>query len=345
MYTEMGIANTLVFCGVISAILCAMALVISEESSWKGQIQLLVLMAGVMQFYIPWFTSQAMVFMGKHPMREQYIDLNQSTAQDSFGVKMSRPLAFEVGCWGLAVMTQHCLGGLLCIPSRFSVSWLSKKRAAMLARLGGLTEAGWELQDLSSRFYAFNFGGKEGRDKNPVAGLIFLGLHHALGLGMVIPMNVLYGDSQAYHEMIFNMQFCSMISNLVQQYGYTLDTETSSGLWKKKLCSLCTWMGICYSRAFRFIPLALAMLTTVRNDGRTCFFFCSCAALGAMGVINALYLFDSTKKVLKFVPRKHLLQSRLELEQKGNIKAPSSLEEYVVVKSAPSPASLRHRKT
>eukprot|EP00639_Heterosigma_akashiwo_P002633 CAMPEP_0194581266 /NCGR_PEP_ID=MMETSP0292-20121207/14774_1 /TAXON_ID=39354 /ORGANISM="Heterosigma akashiwo, Strain CCMP2393" /LENGTH=156 /DNA_ID=CAMNT_0039434929 /DNA_START=1 /DNA_END=468 /DNA_ORIENTATION=+ len=156
--------------------------------------------------------------MGKHPMREQYIDLNQSTAQDSFGVKMSRPLAFEVGCWGLA-------------PSRFSVSWLSKKRAAMLARLGGLTEAGWELQDLSSRFYAFNFGGKEGRDKNPVAGLIFLGLHHALGLGMVIPMNVLYGDSQAYHEMIFNMQFCSMISNLVQQYGYTLDTETSSGLW------------------------------------------------------------------------------------------------------------------
>lgn len=309
------------------SILEQMTSLFPEERSWGGQLLILISMAACMQVYIPWATGKVMEWMSKHPMREQYIDINQSTAQNSFGVKISRSLAFELGCWTVVVLTQHMVGGLLCLPSILQSPWISQKNSAMFVRLGGLTETGYEFQDLSSRLYAFNFGGEEGRKKNPVAGLMILGLHHILGLSMVIPMNVLYGDLWPYHELIFNLQICSVISLGIQQYGYTLDISTSWGLWKMQLYSLITWAGIVYSRIYRFIPLACTLLVTVREDGYTSFFFCACIALGAMSLTNLLYFLDATAKVLKFVLTKHDHQSTAisRAAFMGQIKAPSSV--------------------
>jgi len=41
--------------------------------------------------------------------------------------------------------------------------------------------------------------------------LIFLFLHHSLGLGLGVPFNILYPDDALVHELVFLLQFAAAV--------------------------------------------------------------------------------------------------------------------------------------
>ena len=46
---------------------------------------------------------------------------------------------------------------------------------------------------------------------NPPSLLIFLFLHHSLGLGLGVPFNILYPDDALVHELVFLLQFAAAV--------------------------------------------------------------------------------------------------------------------------------------
>merc|ERR1719487_1429437 len=101
---------------------------------------------------------------------------------------------FSFVCRMLAVLLQHGLGGLLCIPAVLGFEGL----AAAAARHGALSEAGWELSDTIQRLWQVTLGSARDRAENPPHLLAFIVVHHLMGLGMVIPINLSYGSSPVY---------------------------------------------------------------------------------------------------------------------------------------------------
>lgn len=73
------------------------------------------------------------------------------------------------------------------------------------------------------------FGGEAGRAKNPAALMTIMCIHHAMGLCMVIPMNMYFNNNSHYHEFVFLLQFAAFFALGLSNYGYTLDITTVSG--------------------------------------------------------------------------------------------------------------------
>lgn len=107
-----------------------------------------------------------------------------------------------------------------------------------MAGHGALCEAGWELQDLATRAWQLTFGGEDGKAKNPVALVVIMCIHHAMGLCMIIPMNIHHSSNPSYHEFVFLLQFAAFVALGAGNYGSSLDIETTSGLFQMKI--VCT---------------------------------------------------------------------------------------------------------
>merc|ERR1712232_434435 len=116
-----------------------------------------------------------------------------------------------------AIIVQHLLGGLLCLPSLVSSAGAV---FSSLACHGALCEAGWELQDIVTRVSQRLCQGEKGKRQNPGSLLAVLCVHHAMGLSMVIPMNLLYHDDKHYHEFVFLLQAAAFAAMMLQSYGY-----------------------------------------------------------------------------------------------------------------------------
>merc|ERR1712023_514681 len=117
---------------------------------------------------------------------------------------------------------------------------------------GALCEAGWELQDILSRISQRLFQGEKGRNENPLSLLAILFVHHAMGLSMVVPMNLLYHDNKYYHEFVFLLQAAAFAAMMLQSYGYTLDVKTRKGLSQMIVTIIMSSLLILYSRVLRF---------------------------------------------------------------------------------------------
>ena len=76
-------------------------------------------------------------------------------------------------------------------PSAFGIG-LTGNFSAVLAAHAGLSEMGWEIQDLITRCYEIVFGGERGRKLNPLALMLLLVSHHSAACTAVIPMNIYY---------------------------------------------------------------------------------------------------------------------------------------------------------
>lgn len=204
----------------------------------------------------------------------------------------------DFGSAFLAVILQHGLGGAMCLPS---VLGCRGSIAGALARHGALCEAGWELQDLAQRFWQVSVGGEEGRARNPPMLLLFTCIHHVLGLSMVIPMNLAYGSHRLYHEMVFQLQGAAFIALASQSYGWTLDTDTASGLRRLRRSSGLVLVVYLWSRLLRYWPLALSCLHELYVDGNFKMVSCAAPALCLMGFLNLVLVRDAAKKFIKFV--------------------------------------------
>lgn len=237
------------------------------------------------------------------PWCEQWIRLNQKTFKTAYGVefKTSKEM-FEFGCLFLAIICQHAVGGALCIPS--VLGWKGQVVNAMACH-GALCEAGWELQDMIERIYQLIFGGAAGRAKNPTPLLVLLSVHHAMGLSMVIPMNIFYGSNPYYHEFVFLLQGAAFVALASQNYGFTLDVKTASGLKQMKMCVTITLLVTLWSRLLRYSFVGYTLICTYRADGNSVMLYMGSSVLALMGTLNALMVMDAIGKFSKFIKMKH----------------------------------------
>ena len=101
------------------------------------------------------------------------------------------------------ILVQHCVGGMLSLPSVLGMSYLFPAGVtAAMARHGALCEIGFEIQDTLLRTWQIVFGGEIGRKRNPLSMMVIQLMHHSLAFCLVIPLNIYYPDNVWYHEGI-----------------------------------------------------------------------------------------------------------------------------------------------
>ena len=310
--------------------------------------------------------------------------------------------AFDFACLFVGIITQHAIGGALCCASVFNLASVSL--ATTLAGHGAMCEVGWELQDVVVRAYQLVFGGSGGKAKNPTPLLVILAIHHSMGLGMAIPMNLSFASEPYYHEsknapitpalaphavsgfverggplarlkahaplvrssppcppmpshaltsphipshpltcaltcphmsshgmpshvladiltrpllaalmracgtcaVVFLLQFAAAFALMTQNYGYTLDTKTASGLLRMKMAVTLTLIVMIYSRVLRFAYCGYQLLCIAYASGNTHLFFGGSIVVVLMSLLNILFVSDAAGKFSKFMKLKHI---------------------------------------
>merc|ERR1712066_55792 len=134
-----------------------------------------------------------------------------------------------------------------------------------------------------------------------------------MGMGMVVPMNIVYRDNCHYHEFIFLLQGAAFVACMSQNYGYTLDIKTLSGLRQMKVCVTVTLLTMVYSRFLRYAFVGYKLISTFHADGRTMMLCGGGLVLGLMGLLNILFVMDAVGKFSKFI---HLSYSDEDLQPK-----------------------------
>lgn len=283
-----------------------------SEGTLETQLMLVVIWATIWYFVIMYSAKHVVEpYVASKPWKDQWVNLNDKTARASFFIHFkTKAEVFEFACLFLAILSQHAVGGILCVPSLVGVSGSA---VAAMACHGGLCEAGWELQDCLVRIYQILFGGESGKAKNPPALMVIFGLHHAMGLSMVIPMNIVYRDNVYYHELVFLLQGAAFVAMASQNYGYTLDVKTASGLTQMKVCTGVTLATMLWSRALRYAMIGYKLITAMHADGNSKMLCMGAVVLGLMGLLNILFVLDSIGKFVKFMKMHHENESNAPL--------------------------------
>jgi hypothetical protein len=265
------------------------------------QLCLLVIQATIWFLFIPWFAKTfAEPYLKAHPMCEQWTDLSQATFKASFGVDFNKPEAFKFGCIFIAILVQHGLGGLLCVPAVTGIPALSASLAATLARHGALCEAGWELQDGLYRIYQVLFGGEEGKAMNPVPLRVIIFIHHAMGMSLVVPMNIYYSDNYWYFYLVLLLQLAAFVAMFIQNYGFTLDITTQKGLCQMKVAVTVVFVVMWFSRGIGYAYVIYKLLCAFWATNIH-FFIVGCAVAFLMSLLNMLFIVDCSGKFKKFI--------------------------------------------
>eukprot|EP00931_Biecheleriopsis_adriatica_P074237 TRINITY_DN48341_c0_g1_i1.p1 TRINITY_DN48341_c0_g1~~TRINITY_DN48341_c0_g1_i1.p1 ORF type:complete len:363 (-),score=61.15 TRINITY_DN48341_c0_g1_i1:429-1517(-) len=265
-------------------------------------VQLLLLM--LQSFWWWWFiqwSPKAIIapFIKPKPWAKQWTQLNRKGIKEGMFVEFPNDEeAFDFSCGFIAILIQHFVGGLFCLPSV-----LGGRHASVCAMAchGALCEAGWELQDIVSRAWQVCQGHPSDKAKNPTPWLVLLAIHHVMGQAMIVPMNIYYHDNSDYHEFVFLLQFAAFLSMMLTNYGYTLNVETASGLRTMRMTVATSWLIVCYSRVVRYCIVGMRLSRRFYLDGRIMLFYIGSASLLLMSLVNLLIFADSTRKLVKFV--------------------------------------------
>jgi hypothetical protein len=270
---------------------------------WETQIVLLLVSAAFWFFIIPFLANNVVQpWLKSKSWCDQWTLLNGKTFEKSFFIKFETEAeTFGFGCIFLAILAQHGLGGVLCVPSLvFGATALT----STLACFGGLCEAGWELQDAITRTYQVLLGGEAGLKLNPLPLRIIMGIHHVMGMSMVVPMNIYYHDNAHYHEFILLLQFAAFVALALQNYGYTLDVKSKSGLAQMKIAVTIVFITILWSRVLRYGFIGYSLAVQFHADGHTFLFYWGSFVLCTMGLLNTLFFMDALGKFVKFIGMK-----------------------------------------
>jgi len=285
------------------------------DSRLEIQLTLLAMWA-ILWYSLIKFGSEKLVrpYILAQPWKQQWTLLYQKMMKNTYMVDMDVDSTFEMCTELQCVCFQHMFGGMLCLPSALG---LQGAVVSAMACHGALCEASWELQDLLAKLYQITLGGRAGKARNPPALLAMILLHHAMGLSMVLPMNMMYGLNPHYHEFVFLLQGAAATALLSQSYGFTLDVNTADGLMSMKGSVTFTMITILYTRLLRYVYLGYQLAMTFYADGNIKVMCGGIAMLILLGIVNILMCVDAVKKCMKFLsmkPRSHtsLPQERIQ---------------------------------
>jgi len=131
--------------------------------------------------------------------------------------------------------------------------------------------------------------------------LTVLGIHHALGLFMVLPMNLFYPQNPYYHELVFLLLFAAASGLGVQQFSFTLNIKTTRGLVTMVVVSLLSWVIILWGRILRFFYIVYILQCMLYTDGARIMFVGGIIASSLMTLFNILIFMDMSGKVAKLI--------------------------------------------
>jgi len=265
----------------------------------NDQLLLLVLHSVWWWWFIQWSSKSIIApFIKSKPWAKQWTQLNRKSIKEGMFVEFPNDEeAFDFACGFIAILIQHFVGGMFCLPSV-----LGGKHAIVYAMAchGALCEAGWELQDIVSRAWQVSQGCPGSKAKNPTPWLVLLAIHHVMGQAMIIPMNIYYHDNEDYHEFVFLLQGAAFVSMMLQSYGYTLNVATMAGLRTMRLTVVISWLIVCYSRVVRYYIVGMQLSRRFYLDGHIMLFYVGSASLLLMSSVNLLIFVDATRKLAKF---------------------------------------------
>lgn len=272
---------------------------ITAESTFSTQLTLGLLYALLFKMILPWFREHVTrPIINKQSFKKQWLQLNLQTFEN-MGIKVDRPVG-EAFAYDLpGILLQHGVGGLLCVPSVFGL--LPAHVAVPMALHGALFEVGWELQDAVQRLWDISpLGTPEGKAANPPSFLRFMFMHHALGLSLVVPLNVFCRTSVLVHEGVFLLQGAAFVAMCMQQLGYTLDMGSRAGVQSMRLITLVVFLIMFYSRVFRYSILCWEVLNILYSTAPKWVFIAGLIVAVPFTCFNSQMMQDSTKKVYKF---------------------------------------------
>ena len=202
-----------------------------------------------------------------------------------------------------AVVLQHLIGGMLCLPSALGLaSFFPPGMASAMACHGGLSEIGYEIEDIMVRLYEILYGGEKGRRKNPSSVLFGLFAHHSAACCLVVPCNIFYRDNSYIHEAICCLQLAAFGAFYLQQYGYTLDVKKQHELTKMKISITLSLVVILWTRIIRYGMLWNIVLNQILEDQNWVMLKCCILPLILLTFFNVGVLIDATAKFMKFIP-------------------------------------------
>jgi hypothetical protein len=285
--------------GEMASVLPSLRQLALAESDVATQLVLLGAQAALWFWLVPAFAEHVgRPFLTSRSWFAQWSELTNHYFLSLFGVALPRSTTDKIGFEWTGILFQHGVGALLCVPAMLGL--LSPEVRVALALHGSLCEAGWELQDALCRVHAVTLGGPDKRALNPPAVLRFFAAHHVIGLGMVIPMNLLFRDNAFYHEGVFMLQGCAFLAMAAQLYGYSLDTATAGGLRRMRAAVTTTFAAMFWSRGLRYGVIVYNVLASLLASGNTPLFLGGCLAASCMGWVNHSILSDAWRKLVKF---------------------------------------------
>uniref|UniRef100_A0A7S2NGK7 TLC domain-containing protein n=1 Tax=Zooxanthella nutricula TaxID=1333877 RepID=A0A7S2NGK7_9DINO len=268
---------------------------------WSVQLGLMAAWAAVWFFALPALRDRVFKpVIAKKPWRDRWTALNRAMIKKMTWTEFDEALAFHTACDFLSIITQHALGGFMAMPSAIGLQVVPGAIRGALARHGALCEAGWELQDIVVRSCFFVFT-EDGRKANPPGLLLIFALHHIMGISMVVPMNMYYGQNTYYHELVFMLQLAAFTSMFSQQYGFTLDPKTRAGLAQMQVSVVASCLMVFYSRAGRYLVVGYHLLVMLYTSGARVMLVGGIVTLLSMSVVNFNFCAESIAKLRKFM--------------------------------------------
>mmetsp|Transcript_1579 Transcript_1579/g.1860 ORF Transcript_1579/g.1860 Transcript_1579/m.1860 type:complete len:308 (+) Transcript_1579:145-1068(+) len=275
-----------------------------SKTTWKVQLLLLLIQTLAWKVILQLLAEYFLQIIKTRPWGGQYVRLFSEHFQKTFGIKFPDDTAMLGGAGYVAVMCQHITGGLLCVPSVFSLTIFPEEVAFALARHGAMAETAWEVGDMITRIYKICFT-EDGRRSNPASLIFILALHHVVGILLVLPLNVYFGNSKLYHEGIFLLQGAAGVAICCQCYGFTLNLKKDSDLTQIKLISTFVLTVMIYSRFYRFGALGIEVYYILKSkyelEHLIPFYL---LAMGAMSLFNLLLIVDAVSKFSKYCLRR-----------------------------------------
>lgn len=266
--------------------------------TWRAQLTLVLGFALLWAAVLPRIEARVHARLAAWPQRAAYVQrIGRACARA--GVDHG-DCVLEATCRGMACIAQHLCGGLLCLPAVCPALGLPPRLAARLACHGAASEAGWELQDLLTRAREWR-AHPRGAQLTPPLLMAICVTHHALGLLMVLPMNVRHAESGAYHELVFLLQAASAAALGINYYVLSLDLARRRQRLQMQLLATLAMLMFVHARCTRFGALAWRLLAMLRASGDTALFCAGCVAIGAMLLTNVLFTVDSVVRFAKFV--------------------------------------------
>jgi len=212
-----------------------------------------------------------------------------------------RDALFDFTVLAQAILSQHLLGGLLCLPSVLGCQWVSPPVASALACHGALCEVGWEIQDFLVRLKEIVFDGEAGRKKNPASWMAVLVFHHTMAQCLVLPLNIYYHDNVYYHEAVFLLQAASVVAAVCQSYGFTLDVSQPAERVQMQVAVTVGFLLMLWSRLLRYGYIWYVLIASFRADGNDFVLKMAIVPFILGSIFNMLLLADFYRKFTKFV--------------------------------------------